>query len=172
MSIIKASSPLISTAKLACAGTATMPVASGFQISNKKMGIPANQIVHFKVWHRFSEPTTTHGFPDKHRKCQWVLLTHWPHRGKMNKAKVVWPPIFSSCLTRKSKWFKVCFIQIWSNKLYLSINYWWKTANMEALVALSSLLTPFCSPKCHIHIYSQRKGWLSRGKNTFLTLLY
>lgn len=38
MSIVKASSPLISIAKLACAGAATMPVASGFQISNKKWG--------------------------------------------------------------------------------------------------------------------------------------
>lgn len=47
MSIVKASSPLISTAKLACAGTATMPVASGFQRSNKGWGF---QQIRSSVW--------------------------------------------------------------------------------------------------------------------------
>jgi len=135
------------------------------------MGIPANQILHLKVWHHFPEPTTAHDFPNKHRKCQWELLTHQPHRGKMKKAKVVRLPICSSCLIGKSKWFKVCFIQIRSNKLYLRINYWQKAANLGELVVFLHFWHRVCLPKCHIHIYSQRKGWFSRRKNIFLTFL-
>lgn len=143
--MVKASSPLVSTAKLVCMGAATAPMASGFQISNKEW---VSQQIRSSLW-RF-------------HTVSWNLWLPVDSLIKTENAN-------GSC------WPTALVEQRGSTKPYLRINYWLKAATLEELVALSTLLTPSNTMSAHQNLstYTAKgKGGFLGGKTYFdLTVL-